>query len=265
MATEWNFNILTTGDLQLGLEDLFESHMKHVAHSEIGEAYLTKLGPLVKAIQDLPPAFRRQRPLTEELLRTDRLHHALGGSIFTFTEAILRNPRASDEFKGTVTKIRDTFIPSLRDLQTNYADEACMARKRREDLPTYKATLTAIPVPGGRTEKATLLDWFDDFLDQGVKVDDLLNERASILAKGNEITQQRARDLRLKTIRLLNRFRKSLADEIEDADSIPANLDALIFGYFDEMCAMRPGFTPSGGMKPPEGDAQPQSDSPPPT
>ena len=52
--------------------------------------------------------------------------------------------------------------------------------------------------------------------------------------------------LRVSTIGLLGRARASLADELDAKAALPRNLDARIFGYFDELASMR-GKSGSGG------------------
>jgi hypothetical protein len=264
MTAQWNFSILTTGDLQLALEDLFENRKKHTDKSAASTIYLGQLAPLLEKIQALPPVFRRRRPFAEELYQTDLLHDGLGAAIFFFTEAVARHPKLSAGLKRAVMSVRESFVPALSDLKATYADEAHTARKRRDELKTHRQALKSIPVPSDPPGKATMLDWVEDFITQGETLDDLLSDRATAQATANEATREQARDLRLKTIRKLNGYRSALADELEDHDASEGeDLDALIFGYFDELAGMRPGRSTTGGSE--ESPPKEEDEAPPPS
>ena len=74
-----------------------------------------------------------------------------------------------------------------------------------------------------------------------------MSERARVAAKTTGARSE-AGTLRTSTIGLISRARATLADELDAKPSLPRNLDALVFGYFDELVNMRD--KPAGGNTP---------------
>jgi hypothetical protein len=81
----------------------------------------------------------------------------------------------------------------------------------------------------------SLYDWCNGFVAQGEQIGTLLGQRADITAQ----SRREAGKLRASTVGILGRFRAALADEMAIDKSLPADLDAKVFGYFDELSAMR--------------------------
>jgi hypothetical protein len=245
---------LTFGDLELALKDLIENRKEHLDATEMGKAYWALLEKKLKAIQTLPPSLRDGRPLSDQLSETDGEHDGWGGALWHMTEAILRAPSASPELKAKALRIRATFISRLGALRDAYADEAAAAEKNRPKAKELEVELQSIPTPTGETAGA----WVLSFLNAGTKLGSLLSGRAFIEAaalEGGAIAS-----LRMTTIGIVSRFRTAVADEMAERHDLPRNLDALIFGYFDELSDRRMKAskaevvqeTPPAGGTPPE-------------
>jgi hypothetical protein len=224
---------LTLGDLKIGLKDFFDNRAVHFLLTKMGASY----GPLIEAkrtaVDALPPSLTGGRPLADELSDTDAWHDGFGYAIRKVCEAILDLPTASPELKKAVQEAITTFVPVVRALHDTYGDEAAVAHKNRVHLERLEASLKSISVPTGET----LHDWVKAFLDAGDQLGKLLSGRALIEAgtySAAEITS-----LRMSTIGLIRRFRDGVADEMAARTDLPRNLDALIFGYFDELSDRR--------------------------
>ncbi len=226
---------LTLSDLALGFRDLFDQRFADLHLSQSGKLYAPMLAQRRAAIEALPGALTGGRPLATELGQVDEHHDGFGSAIFAYTEALLRAPDTTADVRAAAQRIRDAFIPHKGTLQESYADEAAMAKKNRPALAERKADLESIPLPSGKT----LYTWAEAFLDAGDTLDKLLSHRTLIEAdaSGNENAGQ----LRGSTIGLLNRFRSALGDELLLDAALPKNLDARVFGYFDELDARRKG------------------------
>ena len=92
------------------------------------------------------------------------------------------------------------------------------------------ADLDHFPVPGG-----TLKRWAQDLIEAGVDTAGLLARRYLLESSGGDSPLSR---LRNEIIGLLGRFRAGLADEIREG-LVPADADALIFGYLDRLAEDR--------------------------
>jgi hypothetical protein len=224
---------LTLGDLKIGLKDLFDNRAVHYQLTTMGGSYIPLLAAKRKAIDALPASLTGSRPLADELSATDDRHDGFGYAILRGCESILALPTASPELKKSARDTMTTFVPEVRALHDSYGDEAAVAHKNRVHLEQLEALLKSIPVPTGETMYA----WVKAFLDEGDKLGKLLSDRALIEAgtfSAGEITS-----LRMSTIGLIRRFRDGVADEMAENKELPRNLDALIFGYFDELSERR--------------------------
>lgn len=177
------------------------------------------------------------------------MHDGFGNAVWYLTEAYLRLPTATKKQRAAAQRIRDVFVPSLASLQASYADEAQAALDHRPKLDELRADLELFPVAG-----ATLAAWVDGQLKAGVKLDELLRARADA-APGS---RKDAATLRSKAIGQLQRFRDALADERDVNPKLDADLEARLFGYIDQLAAMR-----DRGGSPGEGDAPVDPPNPP--
>lgn len=219
--------LLTLLDLKLGLADLLDKRRAALRGSAAGKNYEPMLAKKLEAIEALPPAILGGKALAAELDETDTEHDGLGAAIWHTTEAYYRSPRTSPEILDAAGRIRAEFIPTLLDLQASYADEADAAIARKKTLSRHKADLKLFPVAEGET----LLDWVTAFLDAGERLNTLLSERADM----PQASRKGAGSLRSATIGLLNRLRAGLADELAHDPKLPRDLDARVFGYFDQL------------------------------
>jgi hypothetical protein len=220
---------LTLGDIKLALANLFEDRKEYLYATEMGKSY----GPLLEkkraAIDKLPDSLTSGRPLSDQLVETDAKHDGWGGALWYLLECIIRAPSASPELKAKAIRIRTAFIAKLGALRDTWADEAATAAKNRPKTEELKADLESIPTPTGET-----LDvWVSAFLAAGDKLGELLSDRAFIEAAGLEGAE--IASLRMTTIGLVSRFRTAVLDDMAERPELPRNLDALIFGFFDEL------------------------------
>ncbi|MBU0679173.1 MAG: hypothetical protein KJ626_13800 [Verrucomicrobia bacterium] len=258
--------------LKMGLDDLLrrepdeEGHAprrNHIEGTRAGGLYLPLLEQQKEAIDALPEALIGP-PLKEQVSSTDLLHDGLGEAIICQTDAIIAHPRFDQASKEAAKRVQETFSPSRGELRSKPATEAARAVERRKKIAEREADLRLLVVPrprsGSDDEPAfqTLYDWVDDFLKQGEELDRLLSRRASITAEAARELQERAGIVRVVTIGILGRFRESLQDERKFDPALPANIDALVFGYFDQLAASS---TTSGSGGPPSGS--PPGGSPP--
>ncbi|MDI1447370.1 hypothetical protein [Polyangium sp. 6x1] len=221
---------LLLGDLKLALRDLMNERKTNLHLSGSGKLYAPQLAQKLAEIEKLPDALTGGRPLAQDLAETDEKHDGLGEAVYYQAEAILRLPFASPDLEAKAHRIREAFVPRLNVLRASYATEAAAADKNRTALDTLKDDLAAIAVPA--PQNATLLDWATAFVDAGDRLGKLLSDR-SLLGSGAVPTQALA--LRTTTIGLLNRFRAALADEMAHDTSLPRDLDAQVFSFFDEL------------------------------
>lgn len=241
---------LTLGDLSLGLANLLTDRKAHLGTCTAGHLYEPMLAKKRTAIEALPEALRGGKPLAEELANIDDEHDGFGGGIHAYTEAILLIPSTTPAHRAAALRIREAFIPRRAILADSYAEEAAVARRNRAKLAERKSDLDTFPVPGNKT----LYDWVAAFLDRGDSLDDLLNQR-SMTGVGSA-TRGTAARLRSETIGLLYQFRAALRSEIADK-GLPADLEAQIFSYLDELSSRRPSKKSSGKNEDPQPDPAP--------
>lgn len=224
---------LTLDDLSLGLANLMTERKVHVENCMSGQLFGPMIAKKQGVLDALPEALRRNKPLAEEMAIADDEHDGFGGGIHAYTEAVLLVPSSSPELRAAAQRIRDAFIPTRAVLADSYAEEAAAAKRNRSKLEERKSDLQLFPVPGNKT----LYDWAEAFLDRGDALDDLLNQR-SLAGVGNGTRASAAR-LRSDILGLLYKFRTALQAEIADK-GLPAELEAQIFSYLDELSARRP-------------------------
>ena len=240
---------LTLSDLKLGIGDLLSRRVETVRATRCGAIYEPLLRASLDAIHALPAVTFGSRPLSDQLSETDVVHDGFGNAVWYLTEAYLRLPTATKKQRAAAQRIRDVFVPSLASLQASYADEAQAALDHRPKLDELRADLELFPVAG-----ATLAAWVDGQLKAGVKLDELLRARADA-APGS---RKEAATLRSKAIGQLQRFRDALADERDVNRKLDADLEARLFGYIDQLAAMR-----DRGGSPGEEDAPVDPPNPP--
>lgn len=221
--------LLTLSDIKLGVGDLLTRRREVVELTQCGVIYLPLLRASYDAIVALPPVVTG-KPFAVQLAETDTVHDGYGAAVWYLTEAYLHVPGLDASLRAVVERVREKFVPTLQALNASYADEALAAIERRKLLKSWRADLKRLPVAGG-----TLYDWIDAQLTAGEKLDELLRTRA-----GNTPgSRKQASTLRGKVVGQLARFREALRDEREAREDLPEDIEAQLFGYIDQLAAMR--------------------------
>lgn len=238
---------LTLGDLKLALRDLLGDKLDVLRASATGKLYEPRLRAKQKAIEAIPDAASKNAPLAAELGEMDGQHDGFGAAIFYIGEAVAAHPKLPKAIKEVVKQAQQTFVPQLGVLRAPYADEAAAALDNRPELTRMKKDLQSIGLPGG----GTLLDWVKAFLASGDQLDNLLRQRATLLA-GSENASASA-PLRSSTVGLLGRFRDALRDELEeDGSKLPHDYEAKLFAYIDKLSTDRVSAASSENAQTPE-------------
>jgi hypothetical protein len=209
--------------LLIGLIDLLTKRIAALQLFANGVANVKLLTSMRDKISALPAALLG-RPLTDELDAADGRHDGLGGAIWFIVEAYLRHPDSTPAMITAAKNIRTVLIPKLDLLGATYEAEAEAAVANKAALAGLKADLDLFPVAAG-----TLYDWAVKFVQAAEGLAVLLSQRAD--AKDRAA----AAVLRTETIGILNRMRKSLAAEMKEDPSLPADLDDQVFAFFDQM------------------------------
>lgn len=236
---------LTLGDLTLGIANLLTDRKADVLSCGAGQLFEPMLTKKNIAIVALPEALRGGKPLAEELAEVDNEHDGFGNGLYAYTDAILSVPGMGSDQQAAARRIREALIPSRAALVDSYAEEAATAKRNRAKLAERKTDLEMFPVPGNKT----LYHWAEEFVNRGDRLDDLLNQR-SLVGIGSS-SRAAAGRLRSDTIGLLYQFRSALRAEIADK-GLPAELEAKIFSYLDELSSRRPSKKSTPKEAPPE-------------
>jgi hypothetical protein len=131
------------------------------------------------------------------------------------------------DLKACARRIREAFIPNLKELLAKYALEASRAMEREPLLTTMKADLERFPIAGAQGR--TLLDVAKAFIQKGKDITTTLSDRADIIQK----SRAKATSLRSSATGAVNRFREDVGRELKKDPTLPQDLDARIFGYLD--------------------------------
>jgi hypothetical protein len=228
-------NHITLGDLQTGLNDLFTNRLVDLRKSRIAQLYEDELLARRAEINALPIELTSApRPLTERIDLADDEHDGAIRVLWYITQAALEDPLASPDLKAAAKKIREQLGLSLSDTRQKASDEIQIARGRAARVEELKPELTRFPLPGDRT----LYDAARAYLAAAEELNTLLSERASLEAMSEE-DRSRVRSLRPEIVGLFGRLRRAMGDEIRQNPELPRNLDAQVFGYFDELERIR--------------------------
>jgi hypothetical protein len=198
--------------LLAGLDDLLTKRRDALESFANGAANVPLLVFERDGIAALPAALLR-RPPGEELDVWDTRHEGLGGGIWFLVEAYVRHPDTTPALVEAARKIRAAFIPVL---------DGLTARDHTAVLASLKPELSRFPVAGG-----TLYDWAAGFVAAGAQLEGLRSQRADAEERAA------AAQLRVDAVGTLNRLRKSLAAEARYDPTLPEDLDAQVFAYFD--------------------------------
>ena len=226
-------------DLKLGLKELAENpvKLKLLAGTAAGMLYLPLLARKRAEIDTLSPAVvDAGRPLAEELGTEDGLHDGFGLAIWYLSEAYRHVPGLATDLREALATVREKVISSRGEVTKPYPQEAARALGRIQVMPEIKPALEKFPVAVG----GTLHDWVVAFNQHGSNLHELLAERGAQTAQSTGgAVAKKAVQTRAETVGVVGRFRTALADEIDANPNLPRDLDARIFGYFDELLRMR--------------------------
>jgi hypothetical protein len=229
----------TISDVNLFLDDFVNGERKALlSQAPCGRTYTVLLTGKHQEIQKLPPALIRARPLADELDSTDEVHDGYGSFMWYSMNGYVRLPEDPPEVVQEAKQVMTSFIPELAELKASYADEASKAAERLPKLKEHEAILRKFPVRGDRT----LYDIVEKFLQAGVRLSGLLSERAKLNAEKLEnIDEDQSSAVKLlgETMRLIKDCRASLANDLKVDANLPRNLDALVFGFLDELITRR--------------------------
>jgi hypothetical protein len=181
-------------------------------------------------LSTLPKSFLSVTPLIEELAQKDGVHDDSILTMLNSLEAVQKSPRASASLKKTAKEIIDTLKLSPSDTAVSYPQEAINAKNREEIVAKLKGSLQLFTLPEG----GTLYDIAQDYLAAARDIDALLSERTK-LENMSETDRREVPLLRVQIIAEIGRCRAALADELKTNPNLPNNVDAQIFGYFDDL------------------------------
>ena len=236
---------LTLNDLHLTLTNLLTHRAQSLRKMTMGKVYEDALRAQLVRLSAFPGIKEaRGRSLAAELKETDARHDAIGGSVDSLLEACLRSPLVSAEDKAAAERVRAAFVPSRSEFNDSYVDEAARARRRQGRVAELEADLVRFAVPGG----GSLRDWVEAYIDAGIQLDALLQQRAKLDEAASGEGPVHAGALRSETIGLLGRTRTALADDIAFG-GLSAELDEAIFGFVDMVQKMRGSGGAKGGVE----------------
>ncbi|MRG91253.1 hypothetical protein [Polyangium spumosum] len=222
---------LSLAALKVALANLFGERHPVLVLSSAGKMYEPILLEKKQQLDALPAALTGGKPLAETIAEVDDDHDGFGAAIWHLTEAYVRCPNVSAPVRAAAARIRAAFIPQLDDLQATYVQEVHAAIDHRKQLDTLKSDLQLIPIAEG----LTLLDWAAGYVGAGEQIGFLLGQRAD----ADTGSRSQAGKLRTGILAVLGRFRAALGDEITMNKALPRDLDAQVFGLFDELAQMR--------------------------
>lgn len=223
-----NYSLST---IRRGCRNLFTQRLATLEASKAGAYYKAELHGYFKAIDDLPARIM-SAPFKDGLRTTDDRHDNFGKVMYLVTEACFVCPDVDPAAIAAAKQIREAFIPSLDELQRPYAAESERAVERRPLLSSLESPLKKFRLPWDSSK--TLHDIATHFLNEGEKLDQILDQRADV-PKG---LPGQAATLRAKAMGTLNRLRKDLKKEIAQDSSLPRDLEQKVFGMFDTLHAM---------------------------
>jgi hypothetical protein len=230
---EMKMSYLTTDDLWLVVEDMQTVKLPLIQNTKsyliFGPTLTAKYGVLGQLYKGTS-----QRPLAELLKETDFTHDTSERAIHLISIALEPISLLPQNTRDFLVKVRETFAPSLSDLNKSYEDEAALAKRRSASLEAMKPELEAFPV--GPINLYTLVT---AYLDAGKKIDTLLSSRADTVTD-NESKRTKELSLhRVQTIGLLNQFRAALIQEIAVDQTLARDLEAKVFSYMDQIANTR--------------------------
>ena len=207
----------------MGLEDLLTKRSAALESFKYGAFIKPELSELGAKLAALPAAAKK-KPFAGELGVLDKDHDGYGAASWYLVQAYLRAPDTTSAQRESLEKIRD-YLGPLDDIMASYEAEAGAARERKLKLADFEAALSAFPVAGQKT----LLDWANGYIDAGISIGQTLSERAD--AKDREAASL----IRNELVGSLNEARRQLRRELKKNPSLPADLEAQVFAWLDDL------------------------------
>jgi hypothetical protein len=161
-------------------------------------------------------------PFAAKLAATDVRHDGFGAACWHIVEAYLLAPDTTPAQIDLLNQIRE-IMGGLEDLRASYDAEANAAKLRDDKILALQAAFQAFPIAGGKT----LLDWANQYVTEGKNIGQLLSDRAMAPDRSA------VRALRAEALGRLNDTRRELARAQKKDAALPANLDELVFSFFD--------------------------------
>ncbi len=231
---------LSVPEVVLFLEDLLENRREALTSSAAGREHEPLLEEKLKALMELPLSARR-KPLAELLTEADELHDAFGSGLERLTRALKELPCLTYEDRAAAERIRKGFVPNRAVLSASYGEEAENAKEHRPLLDELEEDLKRFPLPAG----SSLYDVAVGFVDNGELLGELMFNQPPP-ATPEEL--ENAEDLRVQTIRMIDRLRASITEEVaeslegdeetrdeESSETGGRVLEREVFGYLDEL------------------------------
>jgi hypothetical protein len=209
--------------LYLALLDLLEKRGAALKSFPYGAFIFTELTELCTKLAALPEV-AQGRPYAAELAALDKRHDGFGAACFYLVEAYLSAPDTTPEQRKILLEIR-AVLGSLEDLIAGYDAEVKAAKDRKDKIQKLTDALASFPIAGNKT----LLDWAQEFCSAGESLGDYLSKRADVKPRTE------AGPLRNEVIGVLNQTRRELSRAQKKDPNLPADLDAQIFAYFDQL------------------------------
>ena len=214
---------ITIERIEMGLEDLLTKRSAALESFKYGAFIKPELSELGAKLAALPAAAKK-KPFAGELGALDKDHDGYGAACWYLVQAYLRAPDTTSAQRESLEKIRD-YLGPLDDITASYEAEAGAARDRKPKLADFETALSAFPV----ADQKTLFDWATGYIDAGLSIGQTLSERAD--AKDRET----ANVLRSDLVGTLNETRRQLRREQKKNPSLPADLEAQVFAWLDDL------------------------------
>jgi len=213
---------------QLGLTELIRGERKGALdRTKAAAIYRPVLERLLVRAEGLPE--EQKLPRVALLRAADGRRDGFGRAVWHLAQSVLATPDAPDELEAAANLVLERYVPSLAITRDTYAETARKAALHQAELQEHRAVLARVTAPDGRT----LADLLAAFAAAGAEVGAHHQGRSTELASAG--TRDEAAPLRSLIIGALNELRSVVQREMAHDATLPATLEAEIFGYFDEM------------------------------
>jgi hypothetical protein len=187
------------------------------------------------AIEALPPQLTKQRPVAADLAEKDQAHDAFAEALIATIEAYRALAGRSPKLAAAADRIQALLVPSRSVKTRSYVDTRMQAPSLRESLAVLESDLKLFPVASDDGAVETLYDWAVAYVTAAEELGDLVDLRWTLEAKLQPNERQTAITMRVAAIATITACRDTLRAELAAKPSLPRNLDALIFGPFDDL------------------------------